>query len=267
MSTYLLTWNPGKWQWANIQDCITLINEHGFCSERWNIKARKKIDKGDRVFLMRLGQEPRGISASGWVASQAYEDEHWSDNSKTAWYVDVHFDTIIDPNQGTVFPIELLRQGDYANVNWPPRASGIVIPDNIAEQLEEDWARFLNRDPVKKIGYAEEISDEVLYYEGAVKRVNVNRYERDVEARAICIQKYGARCSVCGFDFGEKFGDIGRGFIHVHHLVPLSTIREGYEVDPIKDLRPICPNCHAMIHRKNPPYTIEELKTILRRSQ
>jgi 5-methylcytosine-specific restriction enzyme A len=55
-------------------------------------------------------------------------------------------------------------------------------------------------------------------------------------------------------------GDIGKGFIHVHHLTQLSDIGQGYEVDPVKDLRPVCPNCHAMLHKKNPPYTIDEIK-------
>jgi predicted HNH restriction endonuclease len=46
----------------------------------------------------------------------------------------------------------------------------------------------------------------------------------------------------------------------VHHLRPLSGIAEEYEIDPVEDLRPVCPNCHAMLHRKTPPYTIDELR-------
>ncbi len=60
--------------------------------------------------------------------------------------------------------------------------------------------------------------------------------------------------------FEEEYGNIGKCFIHVHHLTQLADIRQGYEVNPIKDLRPVCPNCHAMLHKKNPPYTIEQLK-------
>lgn len=56
------------------------------------------------------------------------------------------------------------------------------------------------------------------------------------------------------------YGEIGNGFIHVHHLVPLSAIKENYHLDPINDLIPVCPNCHAMLHRQNPPLTPEELK-------
>ena len=57
---------------------------------------------------------------------------------------------------------------------------------------------------------------------------------------------------------------MGAAYIHVHHLKPLATIGSEYEVDPIRDLRPICPNCHAMIHKREPPYTIEEMKQIVK---
>ncbi|HEV2149717.1 MAG TPA: HNH endonuclease [Longimicrobiaceae bacterium] len=109
--------------------------------------------------------------------------------------------------------------------------------------------------------------DEVepdTYTEGAVKTVRVNRYERDEKARQTCIDHYGARCGVCKLDFKQRYGEVGDGFIHVHHLVPLAAVGGAYEVDPILDLRPVCPNCHAMLHRRTPePYTIEELRAML----
>ena len=63
--------------------------------------------------------------------------------------------------------------------------------------------------------------------------------------------------------FGIIYGVIGDGYIHVHHLRALSEIREEYVVDPKIDLRPVCPNCHAMLHRRKPMLSIEELKEIL----
>ncbi|MDJ0530571.1 MAG: HNH endonuclease, partial [Microcystis sp. M53600_WE12] len=70
-------------------------------------------------------------------------------------------------------------------------------------------------------------------------------------------------CFVCGFDFSKVYGELGDGFIHVHHLRPLSEIKQQYRVDPINDLRPVCPNCHAMIHRRTPPLSIKELQEVL----
>ena len=99
--------------------------------------------------------------------------------------------------------------------------------------------------------------------EDAVHQVSVNVYERSDSARRACINHYGTNCAVCGLNFEGLYGPIGAGYIHVHHLVPLSDCGEGYKVDPVKDLRPICPNCHAMAHRRNPPYSVEELQLML----
>lgn len=108
---------------------------------------------------------------------------------------------------------------------------------------------------------------QLTYREGGKELVSSYQYERNPDARRDCITHYGFDCHVCGFNFGEVFGNIGEGFIHVHHLTPLSHYDDEHEVDPIEDLRPVCPNCHAMLHKRNPPYSIEELKTVRRQAQ
>lgn len=110
------------------------------------------------------------------------------------------------------------------------------------------------------------LADEVEargLHEGSFKRITVNPYKRNPVARARCIAAHGASCAVCGFDFGRTYGPEAEGFIHVHHLVPLSAISENYEVDPVADLRPMCPNCHAVIHMSNPPRTIAQAKALI----
>jgi HNH endonuclease len=99
--------------------------------------------------------------------------------------------------------------------------------------------------------------------EGSKMSVLVNRHERSVPARRRCIEIYGPRCSVCEFNFEEVYGSIGSGFIHVHHINPLAASSQRYKVNPRRDLRPLCPNCHEMIHRKTPPYSIQELRSII----
>ena len=101
-------------------------------------------------------------------------------------------------------------------------------------------------------------ADESLM-EGALRRVVSSVWERDPDARDACIEHYGTSCFVCGFSFEAVFGEFARGFIHVHHLTPLSSVRKEHAVNPIADLRPVCPNCHAMLHR-DPPLTIEALQ-------
>jgi 5-methylcytosine-specific restriction protein A len=108
--------------------------------------------------------------------------------------------------------------------------------------------------------YPDQLDDEIPLNEGRVTKVLVNSYERNPEARRICIEHFGVKCSVCGMNFEETYGPIGKNFIHVHHIIPLSEISAEYVVDPIKDLIPVCPNCHAMLHQRKPPYSIKEMK-------
>lgn len=110
-----------------------------------------------------------------------------------------------------------------------------------------------------------EISPTITVFEGAKQTVTVNIYERDPNARRKCIDHWGSVCTVCSFDFGKKYGPIGVGYIHVHHLKPLSEIGETYELNPVADLRPVCPNCHAMLHRTAPAMSIEQLKAVVAR--
>jgi 5-methylcytosine-specific restriction enzyme A len=111
---------------------------------------------------------------------------------------------------------------------------------------------------------AEEVRNPERFAEGATRRITVNAYERSEEARAECILHHGARCQICGFDFEARYGEIGRGFIHVHHLCSLASIGAEYKVDPVEDLLPVCPNCHAMLHRREPPLSPGELRDLLK---
>jgi len=143
------------------------------------------------------------------------------------------------------------------------QASGILLDPQSAARLAAGWNRHL-----EEIGRTPPLPDEVpgaaSFPEGAKRQVVVNAYERNPRAREACIRRYGLDCSVCGINFGKHYGDIGEGFIHVHHLLDLATIGEAYEVDPITDLRPVCPNCHAMLHTDRPPMAIEVLRDKMR---
>lgn len=100
--------------------------------------------------------------------------------------------------------------------------------------------------------------------EGAKQTVLVNKYERNPEAREKCLEIHGTRCKVCDMSFAETYGFFANDFIHVHHITPLYQILESYEVNPETDLIPVCPNCHAMLHKTENglPMTIERLKLL-----
>jgi putative restriction endonuclease len=128
----------------------------------------------------------------------------------------------------------------------------------VAEALEElGWLQWESEH------IAEEVTTSDNLVEGAVRQIAVNSYERNSTARKKCIEHYGTTCYICGFDFETMYGPLGKDYTHVHHLKPLSEINEAYQVDPINDLRPVCPNCHAIIHRKNPSLTIEQVRDLL----
>ncbi len=109
----------------------------------------------------------------------------------------------------------------------------------------------------------EEVKEGTKYREGSVRRIQINAFERNPQARTECLNHHGSSCSICGLELRDIYGEAARGYIHVHHLRPLAEVGAEYEVDPIDDLRPVCPNCHAVIHLKTPSFTIDEMKAML----
>lgn len=99
--------------------------------------------------------------------------------------------------------------------------------------------------------------------EAESKRVMTTRYERSPANRVRCIRNYGTRCWVCDLMFEDVYGPIGRDFIEVHHRVPVSELPPGYRVDPVRDLIPLCSNCHSMIHKRTPIFQPDELRQIV----
>ena len=139
-----------------------------------------------------------------------------------------------------------------------------IVLDHLKQALNTDlwtldalwWrAKFLNITPIP-----EEISAPERFKEGASHTISVNAYERSPAARQACIDHYGYKCAVCGYSMADLFGKIAEGIIHVHHLKDLASIGEEYKVDPVADLRPVCPNCHAVLHTESPALSIEKLQ-------
>lgn len=126
-STYLLTWNPQKYSWDGLEDAIHEIEATGTYSGSWSTGKRKNVQIGDRLFLIRLGEEPKGIVASGKATSEVYEKE------KTL-YVDVDFDVILDPEKDQILPLSLLKSHP---------SPGTAISDEEANELENAWKNLL----------------------------------------------------------------------------------------------------------------------------
>ena len=172
--------------------------------------------------------------------------------------------------------IRLIEEEGYGLKIFPMKYSESMEEDGLGPSKIDGFTPILMDKILLKIGQSWYASDELLEYrlpeeldasealiEGAAVTVSVSTYERSAEARAICIAHHGYTCKVCGFDFQRFYGDLGKNYIHVHHIIPLSEVRQARKVDPVNDLIPICPNCHAMIHSTKPTLTIEQLRAYL----
>jgi hypothetical protein len=113
--------------------------------------------------------------------------------------------------------------------------------------------------PIAPIGKEE-------FVEGACGQVTHDRRERSKEARDACIRIHGYTCAVCNMNFRDRYGEIGRELIHVHHISPISEMAGEYKIDPRHHLVPVCPNCHAMLHR-SPAHSISKLRLLMAEQQ
>lgn len=263
MNTYLFTWNPRKFSWDDFQQDWENVYSGNRPRFEWSCGNTKRIAVGDRVFMMRLGwqEKVKGLMLSGWVTVEPMEDKHWDENrgSSMALYLEIEPDILLHHNIDILFDPTTLQM----NYDWYPQRSGVLIPADISELLEAMWYEHNQSVQVSVSQSLALASSPARYQEGQRILITRYQYERDPRARKACIEKQGTSCIVCGFNFGEKYGQIGEGFIHVYHIVPLSERDSEYEIQPDHDLKPVCPNCHAMLHRRSPPFTIQELKDLL----
>ena len=262
MKTYLLAWNPLRYPWGSLDDELNQVRSDGSTLVRWSVGNNRKITPGDRLFLIRLGKDPRGIVGSGWAKTSRYESPHWNPeraaNGEVAYYIDIAFDALYEEPRLAISVLNSPPLNSYPN--WSTLKSGVLIPSQVAIDLEDAWAGIVG---MCGMGFPDEMSTSAGFPEGAASKVFVNRYERNQAAREACLQHYGRSCCVCGMSFGDIYGTIAATFIQVHHLRLVSELKGEYLVDPIKDLSPICPNCHAVVHLKKPPFTIEQVRAFL----
>lgn len=164
MPTYLLTWNPVKWHWADLQECVDEAKARGYFDTDWSCGLSKGIEEGDRLFILRQGVEPRGIFGSGHATSGVFERPHWDTEKaaagKAARYVRLRFDTLLNPEAEPILPREWLGRGPLAPMHWATQISGVTLPDEVAGALEGEWARFLETRGAWRFAGAPETPDD-----------------------------------------------------------------------------------------------------------
>ena len=238
----------------------------GVCSE---FDALKKIDKRNWNTKLRhavkvlVAPGPSPVFAPlGW--SMAYlAGANWEDTNAGDWISPLkRFDALLEAAGFDVVVrgdprFEVLRTSFVAvckERGEPPSKGGNEdVADNrvfIVFPISGQW-----RTP-------DEIEASQRYSGGAVTQRLVNSYERCKKNRDACIAHHGLKCRVCAMDFRSAYGELGLGFIHIHHKIPLAEVQPGYVCNPIEDLVPLCPNCHAMIHRQFDPSDIKGLRQV-----
>lgn len=265
MATYLLTWNPKKWHWwgDNLEDDF-FEEDDGLFFGDWSCGNSKGISTDDRVFLIRLAKEPRGIVASGWADSEVYEDKHWDEElaaaGKTTRYVSVRLDTLLDASTENIFPRKSLDNGILGKMHWDSQLSGIRIPDDVASRLEDEWADFLENArhpiPVAEPSAIEGLRTETVRYVRGRSR----------KLRDLALRNSEGLCCVCDTDYRKVLDGKGVRVLQVHHRMQLAA-SDAPRVTALNELAVVCANCHMLIHM-NPKkaLSIEELREMLFRS-
>jgi 5-methylcytosine-specific restriction protein A len=262
--TYLLTWNPHQWPWTNLEMMVELTSRGRPVDDQWSCGNTKRIRAGDRLFLMRQGEEPRGIMAAGWATSGTYEGPHWDqarrERGEKALHVNLRFERILDPEVDEILTLNMFEGGPLSSVNWATPASGIQIKQG-TDLLERLWSELVGLYGGIEVGV-----EEVGAVEGEIRMALCRhrareRWLRDAKiAQAKAANDGRLPCEVpgCGFDFFEVYGEIGRDYAQVHHLSPLGD-RTRPSQTKLSDLAVVCANCHVMIHRDGESRPLEGL--------
>ena len=146
MRSWLLTWNPKRWHWDDRYDGYWemrhQIEQVGKAYFTWSCGMNKSIRAGDRFFLIRLGEDPRGIVASGFAATDVFEGPHWDPiraaNGDNCRRIYIEFDIILDAENEPIIPIEFLKTC-FPEVCWSSQTSGIEIPSRVVDEIEQIW--------------------------------------------------------------------------------------------------------------------------------
>lgn len=166
------------------------------------------------------------------------------------------------------YPLEYMAA--YEGKDAPARIRRFIpkLTDKKLVHIGKNWYASIGTQGTR---LPEEVDEKEVFkkkfMEGASTTITINSYERNREARQKCLAHHGYKCAVCSFGFEDKYGEMGKNYIQVHHVIPISEIKKEYELDPIKDLIPVCPNCHAMIHMTRPALSIDQLKQAIEKKQ
>lgn len=260
MAYYRLSWNPKRWHWSDLPKAVHDVNNNKPYDFSWSCRGLRRLRSGDTVFMTRLVVEPKGIIGVASVVGEPFEEPHWDSNRALAGElvlrVNLEFRGL---DSSPVISFDELRSL-FPSVAWGSETGCIAIDDSAGTKLVE----VLGARGITGQSPPEDVEKLSVYFEGNRREVTTATYARNAKARQACLDHHGYSCVICNFNFGEFYGQIGEEFIEVHHLKPVSERGGEYLVNPIEDLRPVCANCHRMLHKRREPLAIEELRALMR---
>jgi len=140
MKAYLFGWNPIKFKWEDIDDDIQKLHTEGKLEEDWSVASHKTIKPGDRAYVVRVGVEPKGIFASGYISSEPFLA---SRKGRIYHRISITLDVLLNPEKQSILTLDILKTGNLTAQTWTPQASGISIKPEIVDELEGVWLDFL----------------------------------------------------------------------------------------------------------------------------
>jgi HNH endonuclease len=208
MATYLLTWNPNEWDWADLKQSSKSVKLGKPVDIEWSCGNTKKIKEGDRVFMLIQGQgvDPKGICASGTVIQGSFEGYNWKQN--LSQFIRFRFDTLLDPKADQVLPRHLLSEQRFSAGYWDTQRSGISIPDLVADELEKSWIQFSKKSNLAETDEFSAIQREMEsagYFDANNLEDTRSKTTRSIaqrrgqpKFRRQLLDAYGGRCPITG---------------------------------------------------------------------
>lgn len=140
--SWLFAWDPNDWTWEDLAEQIQ-ITKQGESVVLACPCTNEDAALGDRAWLIRLGQEPKGIMASGNVVSAIYEAEHYdperAEAGETCTFVDIEFSEIRDVFKDPIIELGDLTRITLDNQDWAPQDPSIEIKKRSAALVDKLW--------------------------------------------------------------------------------------------------------------------------------
>ncbi|GAB3542053.1 hypothetical protein GCM10027403_34300 [Arthrobacter tecti] len=248
MTAVVLTWSPDHRGWpGHYPEAVQRTRESGGLALPWTVEGLSDQPLRSDAWLLGQGDLHRwGVTGHGILTSDP------SDGSVDAL---LELDCLLPFGDG--IPIHQLLQV-VSEVDWSDPPAAQLLPAEYEASMRTLWSEHVapasaSIDPPSGMLPAH-----------SLKRVFVNQFEHDPDATRVAVAHHGSQCRACGFDFEVKYGKRATGLVHVHHVVPAAQLTASYELDPVADLIPLCPNCHFMAHSRHPdPFSVAELRSMI----